>query len=171
MPMINVKEKNLNNVVLALQCFLVFCIAILHYNNLFTLKIGNASPVIIIPFLIIVSFYSGMWRGVAFAFAYGIYMDAVAADTLCFNTLVLGLTICVCGVLITYFFNRNISSVLLLSICASVFYFLLKWLFLFVFAGVEHNLDYLFYYAFPSAIYTALFIIPFYYVAKLLNKN
>ena len=169
--MINVKEKNLSNIVLALQSFLIFCIAILHYSNLFSLKIGNASPVIIIPFLIIVSFYSGMWRGVFFAFIYGIYMDAVAADTLCFNTLVLGFIICICGILITYFFNRYISSVLLLSLCASVAYFGLKWLFLFLFAGIEHNLDYLFYYAFPSAIYTAIFALPFYYIAKFLNKN
>ncbi len=166
--MINVKEKNRNNIVLALQIFAVFCIAVIHYSTLFPLKIGTASPLIIIPFLIIISYYSGMWRGVIFAFAYGIYMDSVAANTLCFNTLALGLIICVCGVLITYFFNRNISAVLLLSLGAALAYFVLKWLFFFVFAGTESHPIYLFHYAIPSAIYSAVFALPFYYIAKFL---
>jgi rod shape-determining protein MreD len=169
--MINVKEKNRNNLILVFQAFVIFCIGIIHYSSFISLKIGNASPLIIIPFLIVVCFFSGMWRGVIFAFIYGIYMDSIAADTLCFNTLVLGITMCVCGLLITHVLNRNISAVLLLSLLTCVFYFLLKWLIFYLFAGVEHNQEYLFYYAVPSAIYTAAFSLPFYYVAKFFSNS
>lgn len=169
--MINVKEKNRNNIILALQVLAVFCIAVIHYSTLFSIKIGTASPLIIIPFLIIVSYYSGMWRGVIFAFAYGIYMDSVAADTLCFNTLALGLIFCVCGVLITYFFNRNISAALLLSLGAALAYFVLKWLFFFVFTATEGHHIYLFRYAVPSAIYSAVFALPFYHIAKFFSNK
>lgn len=169
--MINTKERNRNNIILAFQVFVVFCIGIVHYSTLFSLEIGTAAPLVIIPFLIIVSYYSGMWRGVTFAFVYGIYMDSVAADTLCFNTLALGIIICICGVLITYFFNRNISAVLLLSLGAAAVYFVLKWLFFFVFAGIENHHHYLFTYAIPSAIYSAVFALPFYYIAKFFSNK
>ena len=169
--MINVKEKNRNNIILAIQSVILFLIAIIHYSNLLPLKIATASPLIIIPFLVVVSFYSGMWRGVVFAFIYGIFMDSVAADSLCFNTLALGLIICICGVLITYFFNRNISAVLLLSLGAATVYFILKWLVFFVFTGTESSYFYLFRYAIPSAIYSAAFAIPFYYIAKFFSAR
>ena len=104
------------------------------------------------------------------AFIYGMFMDTVASGTVCFNTLALTFVMLVCGVLITYFFNRNVSAIIVLGFIGSAGYFILKWFFLFLLRGVAGQEYYLFSFAIPSAIYTTIFIIPFYYIGKYLEK-
>ena len=169
--MINAIEKNRRAVALGLQIAALTLFAILHYSNLFSIKLANANPIPAISFIVAVSFFSGMWRGVTMAFIYGMFMDTIASGTVCFNTLVLTLVVLVCGVLTTYFFNRNIFAIIVLAFIGSAGYFVLKWFFLYLLRGIAGQEYYLFSFALPSAIYTAAFIIPFYYIGKFLEKN
>lgn len=169
--MIDAVTRNRRAVTLTLQSVCLFLFAILHYSNLVPLKIFNANPIPAIPFIVVVMLYSGIWRGVVMALLYGMFMDTVAADTICFNTLALPLLVLVCGLLITYYFNRNISATLVLGAISAFGYFVLKWLFLFLIPGVPGQSFYLFSFALPSALYTTAFIIPFYYIGKFLEKR
>ena len=168
--MINTSEKNLRRITIFLQLTILAIFAIFHYGDFFSVRIANANPIPAISFIIAVSFFSGMWRGITMAFLYGMFMDTVASGTVCFNTLTLTLVVLVCGVLITYFFNRNVSAIIVLGFIGSAGYFILKWFFLFLLRGVAGQEYYLFSFAIPSAIYTTIFIIPFYYIGKHLEK-
>lgn len=169
--MIDAAARNRRAAALALQSVILFLFAILHYSNLFSIKIANANPIPAIPLIVVITLYSGLWRGVTMAFFYGMFMDAVAAGTICFNTLALTLVVLVCGLLITHYFNRNISATLVLGVISAFGYFVLKWLFLFLIPAIDGQQYYLFSYALPSAFYTAVFIIPFYYIAKFFEKR
>lgn len=169
--MIDAATKNRRNFTLALQSVALLIFAILHYSDLVSLKIANANPIPAISLLVAVCVFSGMWRGVTMAFIYGMFMDTVASDSVCFNTLTITLVVLVCAVLITYYFNRNVFAVMVLGVISSVGYFVLKWLFLFLIPGVAGQQYYLFSYALPSAFYTAAFIVPFYYIGKFILKR
>lgn len=169
--MISVTEKSRRRISVFLQLAVLSIFAIVHYSGLFSIKIANANPIPAISLIITVTFFSGMWRGVTLAFIYGMFMDTVVSGTVCFNTLALTFSVLVCGVLITYFFNRNISAIIVLGFIGSTSYFILKWFFLYLLRGVAGQEYYLFSFAIPSAIYTAVFIVPFYYIGKYLEKH
>jgi len=53
-----------------------------------------------------------------------------------------------------------------MSFLVSLGYFFLKYLIFFVFRSVAVNYDYFMLYLIPSVVYTAVFIIPFYFLEK-----
>lgn len=169
--MISTTERNRRRITLFLQLAVLSIFAIVHYNGFFSIKIANANPIPAISLIVAVAFFSGMWRGVTMAFLFGMFMDTVVSGTICFNTLALTFSVLVCGVLITYFFNRNISAIIVLGFIGSAGYFVLKWFFLYFLRGVAGQEYYLFSFAIPSAIYTTIFIIPFYYIGKYFEKR
>ena len=67
--------------------------------------------------------------------------------------------------------NDNIYSALALSFFASISYFSLKWVCFCLIPAHRDVWGYLLKYALPSAIYTALFVIPFYYLIKYISKK
>ena len=163
---------NQKNHYLHIICYVVFFILLflINYNELFSLKIANASPMLLVPAVITVSFYYGEWRGFFAGLISGIFIDGVASNVTGFNTILLMLIGLISGLVITHLFNRNIYSACVLSLAASVIYFGAKWLIEYLFIGSADAANYLLFYAAPSAVYTALFIIPFYYVGILINK-
>ncbi len=169
--MIDAAARNRRAVNLTLQSVILFLFAILHYSDLFSIKIANANPIPAIPFIVVITIYSGLWRGVIMAFLYGMFMDTVAAATVSFNTVALSLIVLVCGLLITHYFNRNISAIIVLGVISAFGYFVLKWLFMFLIPGIEGQQYYLFSFSLPSAFYTAVFIVPFYYIATFIEKR
>ena len=66
--------------------------------------------------------------------------------------------------------DRNLRSAVLLSFLLTLFYFVLRWLIFYAFTvSAQDNLTYLLHYAFPSVIYTNVFIFPFYFLYKKLG--
>lgn len=132
------------------------------YTELFPLKIVNAAPMLLVPLTVAIGFFYGEWAGFAAGMVMGILADAVAADTVCFNMIVLMLIGLATGILVNHYINKNIFSALMLSFAAAIIYFLFNWLIFFVAVGFAGKIQYFLYHSIPSAVYTTLFILPAY---------
>lgn len=141
----------------------------LTYTPVSFLRIGNASPFVFVAAVVCVAFYYdarlAFWAGLIS----GVFCDAVASQPSAFNALALCIIGFASGILVQYYINKNIFSALALSGLASAVYFFADWFVSFV-KGVPDNFELLLFYALPSAVYSALFIIPFYFLGKLINR-
>ncbi len=140
------------------------------YTEILSLRIGNATPIPLIAATVVVAFYHGTWVGFTAGLLTGIFMDAVASGTVCFNTIIMMIIGCVAGALTTYMMNKNIFSVGILSIGSCLLYFICRWLFFYFITGNTEAHIYLIIHAIPSAIYSALFIIPLFFIGKLISE-
>ena len=148
--------------------FLLFFLAfIIHYTDIIDIGIKNAEPLIILPLLTAFSMFSGPAVSAAVGLVIGIFMDSSASGAVCFNAAVLMLSAAMVSVFAERLFNRNIRSAVLLCVLVSLVYFLLRWAVFYAFgSGARDNLTYLLSYAFPSVLYTDIFIFPFYFLYK-----
>lgn len=149
---------------------LFILIHILSFNPFFSLKIGNAVPIMSIAAVVTVAFYYGEWWGFTAGVISGIFADAVTSDSYCFNAMMLLLIGVLSGVLLRKYLNRNIFSALALAAAASGIYFFLNGIFFISHNGALQGFEYLLLHSLPSAVYSALFIIPFYFIGKLIKK-
>lgn len=152
--------------------FLLFFFAfIIHYTDIIDISIKNAQPIIILPLLTAFSMFSGVGVSAAVGLVTGIFMDSSASGAVCFNAAVLMVSAALVSVCAERLFNRNIRASVLLCVLVSLFYFLIRWVCFYAFGtGVQDNLTYLLSYAFPSVLYTAVFIFPFYFLYRYFNK-
>ncbi len=162
----NVKRNTLQAVCFALLIFLLY---IFTYTDIVSLRIGNAILMPLIAPIIVIGMNYGEWAGFWSGLVVGIFCDAVGAKVSCFNTLFLLIIGCAAGVLIKYYLNRNILTSLVLSLAASILYFSVYFL-LHYFTGEAQGFKYLLFYALPSAIYTAIFMLPVFYFGQLVKK-
>lgn len=144
---------------------------LLDSTGIMTLKIGTAHPILLIPLLVAVSMTAREWIGLVFGAFFGILLDVSAADGFCFNLMIMLCIGTACGLLCSYVMNEHIYSAVVLSVCSALFYFLAKWLRFYVIGSKGDTLNYLITYSLPSAAYTALFILPFYYFVKSVSKR
>ena len=152
--------------------FLLFIFLILFHYSGASIKIFGANPLTPLALLISIVMFSGELSGVLTGIAVGIVLDGVAMTPPGFNTVVfMGLSFL--AVLIShYLFNRNLKSALVLCFVCSLVYFFLRWLFVFAFStDVADGLDYLIKTAFGSSVYTAVSVIPFFYLQKYIFKT
>ncbi len=152
--------------------FLLFFFAyIIHYTDIIDISIKHATPLIILPLLTAFSMFNKPGTSAAAGLLVGICMDSGAAGALCFNAAVLMLAAVLISVSAGNLFNRNIRSAILLCVLTSLVYFLLRWIIFYAFrTGAQDNLTYLLSYAFPSILYTDVFIFPFYFIFKYFYK-
>ncbi len=143
---------------------------LLTYTELFPLKIGNASPMPLIPAVVTVAFFYGEWRGFLCGLVTGLFADACASQMLSFNTFLLLFIGLAAGLLITHYLNKNIYSIAVLSLCSCIIYYVVKWIALYLISGSAQSSDYLLFYALPSAVYSALFIFPLYLLGRAIIK-
>ena len=133
--------------------FLFALLFLLHYSDVISISIKTATPIILLPLLCAFSIFSTPVAAAATGLVLGVCMDSAASGTLCFNAIVLML-----------------SAAVLLSFLLTLFYFVLRWLIFYAFTvSAQDNLTYLLHYAFPSVIYTNVFIFPFYFLYKKLG--
>ncbi len=152
----------------ALLNFIIFAILLLaHYSGAFQISAIRANPVTLIPFLVAFSFFNEEWASAFTGMAVGIFMDCSVTRFSFFNTVVIMLIGLFSSLIVRHLFNNNLRSAIALSLIATLFYFVLRWILFHAVGGsIEDSIFYLMYYALPSVIYTALFIIPFYYLQK-----
>lgn len=150
----------------------IFLFVILfHTSETVDLSIKNATPLLILPLITAFSFYSGVGTAAAVGFVSGAFLDSTASQTHCFNTAVLMLAGALVSVAADSLFNRNISAAAVLSLTVSVVYYLLNWIFFHAVGKTAHDsMLYLLSYAVPSAVYSAVFIIPFYFVYRYFDR-
>lgn len=160
----NIKRKKFISAFV--NILLVCIITALRYSGVATFKIGSAIPIILLPLVVSVSMFFTDNAAILLGLFTGILMDSFSSDSSCFNTLFFVLLAAVCNLLCNHFLNRNIKSAVYLSVLISFIYFFIKYLVFFVFKGVSVNYDYFMLYLIPSAVYTAIFVIPFYFLEK-----
>lgn len=149
-----------------LNAVMLTVLILFHYSGA-SIAISTANPMAALALLVAVIMYSSELVGVLTGLAVGIVLDSVTSTPTGFNSLTLTV-ISLAAVLIShYLFNRNIKSALTLCFLCSFAYFFARWLVGFAFTGnTEDSFVYLIRYAAPSAVYTTIFMVPFFYIEK-----
>ncbi len=163
------KQNSINlQAVCIVGLFLI--IHIITYNPFFSLKILNAVPVPMISAVVMVAYYFDEWWAFIAGVLSGLFADAVTGGTMCLNAVFLLILGLISGILLKRYFNRNILSACTISFTGSAIYFLLHGLFFSFNNDVFQALQYLLLHSLPSAIYSGFFIIPFFFLGKLIKK-
>lgn len=152
--------------VAVINALLFFVLIILHYSGV-SVKIGNANAFLALALLVAVIIFSSELTGVLTGMALGIIIDSVSSTPIGFNAITLTVISFLVTLLSHYLFNRNLKSAMTLSLIFCALYFAARWLVTFAFAGdIKGSFTYLFSFAATSAVYTAIFIVPFFYLEK-----
>lgn len=85
-------------------------------------------PLLVVPLTVCIAMFVGPVGGAAAGIACGILWDLYAARLLGFNALLLLVTGCLCGLLITLLMRNNLLTALLLSAAALLFVGMMNWL-------------------------------------------
>lgn len=165
-----IKKKR---ILFGLLSFLIFFFSfVVHYTDAVDIGIKNAQPLILLPLVTAFSMFSQASTAAAVGLAVGIGMDSCAGNTICFNAVAIMLAAALVSAAANNLFNRNLRSALLLSVLVSLSYYILRWLIFYAFSSGSHdNLTYLLSYAFPSVLYTNVFIFPFYFIYRGFNRR
>lgn len=151
--------------------FICLAVFFLQRTPFLDLSISTATPVLLVPMVVVIACFLKEWTGFWFGFASGVALDVFSADSRIFNTVVLMLIGTLSGLLFHFLFNRNIKSAIIGGFIFSFLYVFLRWIFLTVFLGDGSMFLMLVKYEIPSAVYTALFVIPIFYIVKKLCKR
>ena len=168
--MINYIEKYHSHLYYILG-FLCFFLCFFQRIPGLTLKIGNAYPLLLLPAVMVVAALLREWTGFVTGLICGIALDTFQSGSACFNTLAFIVIGAGFGLVFRFLLNRNIKSMILAGLVGSFLFFVIRWFFLTLLAGDESAIKILFKYEIPSAIYTALFVIPFFIGFKKLCKK
>lgn len=152
---------------------LIFFVSMLfYYTGVLPLTIKCITPLLILPILTAFSIFNTPVVSAVAGLFCGVFMDANALDSYCFNAIVLVIIGAFVTVSSNNLFNKNIFAAMVLSLITAVFYFTLQWV---VFETnnitIKDSLIYLLKYALPSAVYSAVFIIPFYYLYRYFERR
>lgn len=148
------------------NCLIGAIIFLARYSWGITLALGQAVPILLIPLAVSIAIFFGEGVGLAAGLFIGIFMDSAASDATCFNTLFLSIGCVACGVMAFRFLNRNLKAAICLSAGMSFAYYLLRYVIFYAFRGIEVTYEYFVVNLIPSAVYTALWLIPFYFLEK-----
>lgn len=166
-------KSNKNLFILRLINGILFAVLIfVQYSATFSFKILHANPMLPLALLVAICIFCSEVTGAISGLAVGVFIDATAATPQGFNAITFMLIGLAATLIIRYLFNNNIFSAIALCLLCSAFYFILRWIF--CYAGsisLTENLTYLMQTAFPSVIYTSVFIIPLYYLERFLYKK
>ena len=149
---------------------LFFAVILFHTSEIIDISIKNATPMLLLSLLTAFSFYSSMYASVIAGLISGALIDSVAQSGYCFNTIIMLVIAVAVNVIANTLFNKNIFAAFALSLLVCALYYIALWLcFHLINRTMEDSLIYLFSYALPSAVYSSVFILPFYYFYKFLN--
>lgn len=143
---------------------------LLQYAGAFP-PIGGARPILVVSAVIAAAMFLRQWGGAVFGCAAGLFMDAVTSGASSFNTLVLLLIGCACGLLITCLFNNTLGVGFILQAGFLLLYVLLRWLFFYVIPGCDDIGHILVQYGLGEYLYTLVLSIPLYLLIRRLMRQ
>lgn len=149
---------------LCLAAILLFLLYILQYGGFF--PASGAAPILLLPALIISAMYLGEWRGAFLGLFTGVFMDAVSADSFCFNTVSLFLIGCACGLLIRLLLNNTAISAMILCGGFTFLYISARWIAFYTVRGFDGAQYHFIHYCLPSFFITFLLSIPLYFIIR-----
>ncbi len=145
---------------------------VLHYSELFSIKILGASPILPLSLLVAVSMFSSEITASLTGLILGFFMDSSSSASSFFYTITFLMVGFAVSFIVHFFFNKNIRSALALALMACVFIFICRWAFLYIpTEGLVSSIEYLLRNAMPSAVYTTVCIVPFYFIERKLNDT
>lgn len=163
--------KKRNPLIFIINIALFFVVILFHTSEIIDISIKNATPMLLLPLITAFSLFSPMGSALAAGFISGALIDSIAQSSYCFNTVVLILIAVTVNLIANNLFNKNLFSAVVLCLMTCGVYYLLIWIFFhLVGRSVEDSLGYLLSYALPSALYSAVFILPFYCLYKFLKN-
>ncbi|MBQ3058304.1 MAG: hypothetical protein IJD00_05080 [Clostridia bacterium] len=164
--------KNLKKVLIAtFNVIIFFLISLLHYSDFLDIKIFGVGTTLLIPLLVAFSLWHSPLASAIAGVLSGMIMDSSAHGSYCFNAIVLLLLGTFVSVASSTLFNKNLPSAIVISLICSVIYYVSQWAIFHTFSeGVNNGLAFLLQISLPSAVLTALFIFPFYYLYKYIEK-
>lgn len=163
-------KKNRGLLIFANTLILFFTI-LFTVSGVIDISIKNATPLALISLVSAFSIFNSVGKCAAVGFITGACLDSVQVGSYCFNTIIFMVLAVVVFLISNNLFNKNIQSAVALSLIMSVLYFGLKWVFFFAFgSSLQDSMTYLLSYALPSAVYSAAFIFPFYYLYRFFDK-
>lgn len=142
-----------------------FLLYMVQYNDNFSIFNGGNFPNFMLISTIITGMFLGDKMGSVFGFFIGAFMDAVAFDTICFNSIFMLLCGYFCGVLVATYLNNNFKTSLILSTVISFIYYFTR----VCINGFDLELfryDYI-----KSIFLTIVFSIPLYAIINLIIKQ
>ncbi len=151
----------------------MFVVLILfHYNGVYTIKLGQANPLVVLSLLVAISMFSSELTSALTGFAVGIFMDSVASTPQGFHAIlffIIGLGV---SLTVRHLFNNNIMSSIALCVISGTIYYISRWIIDLAFSLLfTESLSYFIRFALPSVLYTTVFIVPLYYLERyLFNK-
>lgn len=164
-------NKKRHPVVLTLKILIFFFAVLFYYTSAFNITVKGITPLLILPLITAFSLFHSPLACALSGLLCGIFMDACAISSYCFNAIVLMVIGAFVSVASGNLFNKNIQSATVLSLITATFYFCLQWAFFHTDnVTTRDSFTYLLNYAFPSMLFSAVFIIPFYYLYKHFNK-
>ena len=153
-------------------CFVMFFFSLTLFGGSgFSLTLWGISPILVLSLLTVFSSHSSVTATVIVSLVCGIVTDSVSTEGYCFNTiafLILGLS---ANLLAEYIFNRNLKATVTLCFILTLIYYLAYWVIFSAFVlSSSESMRYLLQWCLPSALYTALLTIPFYFIFEKFRK-
>ena len=154
-----------------INVLIFFTVIMFDSNGILDISIKNATPLIALPLLTAFAVFGSLRAACIVGLITGALIDSTAGGTYCFNTIsffVLGVGVYLAA---NNLFNKNLRAVTALTVIVAVFYYVAYWLtFMAIGVGIENSLIYLLSYGLPSALYSAAFIFPFFFIYRHFNK-
>lgn len=164
-------EKKSHPGIFFLNVLIFFLLIIFHTSEFINISIKTATPLLLLPMLTAFAIFEPFGISATAGFIIGAFLDSVADGSYCFNTLVLMLIGGFVSLFANNLFNKNIFAAAVLSLISCIIYYVLLWFSFHLFGRtVYDSLSYLLGYGFPSAVYSAVFIFPFYFLHRHFNK-
>ena len=165
-------HKTKHPLITVLNILIFFISPLFYYTGILPLSIKGITPLLILPILTAFSIFNSPLVSAITGLLCGVFMDANTLDSYCFNAIMLVVLGTFVSVASNNLFNKNIFSAIVLSLITAIFYFVLQWaVFEINNITTKDSLIYLLKYALPTAVYSAVFIIPFYYLYRYFERR
>ncbi len=164
--------RNKTRLAITFVNLVIFIFVCLFYSTgVISLSINSVTPFTVLPLLAAYSIFASVQKSAVVGLVVGIFVDSCAARTYCFNAIILMLICVFVCLTANNLFNKNIKATYLISLLSSIVYFLFYWIFFHI-AGCsfKDSLTYLVSIGLPSALYTSVFIFPFYFLFRFFEK-
>ena len=150
--------------------FIIFIF--IQYNGIFNLRLMSANPMLPLALLVACCMFASEFTSAFTGLAVGIFVDGVSSTASGFIAIIFMVIAVAVSLIAKHLFNNNVFAAFTLCLLCCIFYFTVRWIFCFAFSlSFTENLTYLMSCALPSAVYTAVLIIPMYFLQKFLYNK
>ncbi len=157
--------------IFAFNVIIFFTFSMLPHSSFINIKLFDISVSFIIPLLVAFALHHSPIAAAIAGVLSGIIMDSAAAGSYCFNAIILLIIGTFVAVSSNTLFNKNIPSAAVISLLSTSFYYVAQWIFFHAFHdGINQSLTFLLRHSLPSAILSAIFIFPFYFLYTYVKK-